>query len=203
MEDGYIGEIRGFAGNFAPLNWAYCSGQTLQIQQYTALYSILGVIYGGDGKTTFKLPNLQGRIPIGTGIGPETGQVTLGSVYGSKQVALSLSNMPAHTHTATLTPITVTGTASGTITPKCAADEGDKTTPVGNALAAINNGFVGTGDATLNMAPISASLSVSGTASGGTVTIGNTGGTQGFDVIQPSLGINWIICLQGIYPQRP
>jgi len=203
MEDGYIGEIRGFAGTFAPQYWAYCAGQILQIQQNTALYSILGITFGGDGKTTFKLPNLQGRAPIGTGIGPETGQVVLGKVIGSRQVTLAIPNMPIHTHSATLPSITVAGTASGTITPKCAADEGDKTTPVGNAMAAVNNGYVGTGDATSNMAPISASLPVTGTVSGGTVTVGNTGASQGFDILQPSVGINWIICLQGIYPSRP
>ena len=203
MEEGYIGEIRGFAGNFAPQNWAYCQGQILQIQQYGALYSILGTIYGGDGKTTFQLPNLQGRAPIGAGTGPETGPIAWGVVYGKKQATLTLPNMPIHTHSATLPSITVAGTASGTITPKCAADEGDKTTPVENAMAAVNNGYVGTGDATSNMAPISASLPVTGTVSGGTVTVGNTGASQGFDILQPSVGINWIICLLGYYPPRP
>jgi len=203
--DGYIGEIRGFAGTFAPMNWEFCKGQTISIQEYSALYSILGLTYGGDGQTTFKLPDLQGRIPIGAGASPELGYIPSGKVIGTTTKALVTNNLPAHTHVATLSSATITGSASGTITPKCAADEGDKTTPVGNAMAAINNGYVGAGDATANMAPIPASFPVTASASGGNVTIGATGYPQPapFSIVQPSIGINWIICLTGIYPSRP
>jgi len=204
MEEGaYIGEIRGFAGIFAPLNWAFCQGQELSIQTYQALYSIIGITYGGNAVTIFKLPNLQGRFPIGVGTSPETVVVTLGTVVGKQPMTLVSNNLPPHSHSASaLSGATVIGTATGTVTPKCAADEGDKTTPVGNAMAAVNNGFVGTGDAISNMAPISASIPVSGTISSATVAIGASGQSQGVNVVQPSLAINWVICLQGLYPSR-
>jgi len=202
--DGYIGEIRGFAGTYAPMNWAFCQGQTMSVQEYTVLYSILGFTYGGDKQTMFNLPDLRGRIPIGAGASPELGTVPLGGVTRAITNTLTAGNLPFHTHVATLSSATITGTASGTITTKCAADEGDKTTPVGNAMAAINNGYMGTGDATSSMAPIPASLPFTGTVSGGSVTIGSTGASKPspFSIVQPSIGINWIICLTGLYPIR-
>lgn len=199
--EGYLGEIRAFAGNFIPQYWALCNGNQMQISTNNALYSIIGTFYGGDGRTYFNLPNLQGRVPIGIGNGPEFTGVALGSAYGAKQAVLTITNMPTHNHTAILTNTTITGTASGNITPKCCGDGGDKNTPTSNAIAAFNNGFVSPSDAGDSMAPIPASLTVNGTASG-TVAIGNTGGGQAFNIIQPSLGIQWIICVQGIYPSR-
>lgn len=96
--DAFIGEIRIFAGNYAPQYWAFCNGQLLPIAQNPALFSILGVMYGGDGRTTFALPNLNGRVPIGFGAGPGLTPRTQGQIGGSETVTLLQSEMPTHTH---------------------------------------------------------------------------------------------------------
>jgi microcystin-dependent protein len=94
----FIGEIRIFAGNFAPRGWAFCNGQLLPINQFTALFSILGVIYGGNGTQTFALPNLQGRVPLGAGAGANLTPRNLGGQVGSRTVTLTSANLPSHTH---------------------------------------------------------------------------------------------------------
>lgn len=98
MTDPFIGEIRIFAGNFAPRNWAFCNGQLISISQNTALFSLLGTFYGGDGRTTFGLPNLQGRHPIGQGQGPGLQPYTIGEVGGEERHSLIAGELPAHTH---------------------------------------------------------------------------------------------------------
>ena len=98
--DPYVGEIRIFAGNFAPKDWAICDGSLLQIRQNTALFSLLGTYYGGDGVTTFALPNLQGRVPVSSGQGPGLSNYELGQQGGSQTAHLDLTQMPAHTHSA-------------------------------------------------------------------------------------------------------
>ena len=200
--EGTIGEIRGFAGNFNPMYWAICQGQTLQITQYTALFSIIGTYYGGNGQTTFMLPDLRGRIPVSAGQG--TGLAinwSLGEYSGSEKTQLTIANLPTHNHPAATSSMTVTGTATGNITPSCCSEVGDKMSAVGNVLSSISSGYVIPGDADSNMVPISASLTVNGTVAG-MVTIGNTGSAQLVSNIQPSLAINWIICLNGEFPSR-
>lgn len=98
--DQYIGEIRMFAGNYAPQDWAFCNGQLIAIAQYEALYSLLGTTYGGDGQTTFALPNLQGRLPMGQGAGPGLTPRALAQVGGSESVTVTVAQMPSHTHQA-------------------------------------------------------------------------------------------------------
>jgi microcystin-dependent protein len=100
MGSQYIGEIRMFAGNFAPLDWALCNGQLLPISQYEALYQLIGTTYGGDGTNTFALPNLQSRIPVHQGSG-----FVLGQLSGSEQVTLTTQQIPSHTHTANATNV--------------------------------------------------------------------------------------------------
>src|SRR3569833_1441849 len=100
--EGTIGEIRAFAGNFAPLNWQFCQGQTISIAQETALFAIIGTTYGGDGVSTFQLPNTQSRIVIGTGQGPGLPNYDLGEVLGEEGHSLQITEMPAHSHTATV-----------------------------------------------------------------------------------------------------
>jgi microcystin-dependent protein len=97
--DEYIGTISLFAGNFAPKNWALCNGQILYIQQNNALFAILGITYGGDGKTTFALPDLRGRVPIGVGQGTGLTNRELGKVGGEEAVTLTTAQIPSHTHT--------------------------------------------------------------------------------------------------------
>ena len=97
-QDGMIGEVKLFAGNFAPRNWALCEGQLLSIAQNTALFSILGTTYGGDGRTTFALPDLRGRVPVGIGQGPGLSSVQDGQKQGAENVTLTIAQLPMHDH---------------------------------------------------------------------------------------------------------
>src|SRR5512140_216933 len=99
MSTPFIGEIVMFAGNFAPRSWALCNGQLLPIAQNTALFSILGTTYGGDGRTTFALPDLRGRVPVHPGQGPGLSNYVLGEMAGTENTTLLINNMPAHNHT--------------------------------------------------------------------------------------------------------
>jgi len=98
MADPFVGEIRMFAGNFAPRGWALCDGQLLSVSQNDALFSLLGTVYGGDGRTTFGLPDLRGRIPVHAGQGPGLSQRRLGEKGGQEQVTLNVNEWPSHTH---------------------------------------------------------------------------------------------------------
>src|SRR6188472_303063 len=99
MSEPFIGMIVMFAGNFAPRNWAFCDGQLLSIAQNTALFSILGTTYGGNGQTTFALPDFRGRVAVGTGTGPGLSNISLGEVAGEASVTLISTQMPQHNHT--------------------------------------------------------------------------------------------------------
>lgn len=107
--DPFIGEITIFAGNFAPMGWLFCDGSELPIVQYQALYSLIGTYYGGNGTTTFKLPDLRGRVPMGYGNGPSLTPRQIGASGGAEKVAIAANEMPAHSHT-------VQTTLSGTVT---------------------------------------------------------------------------------------
>jgi microcystin-dependent protein len=116
MSDAFVGEVRIFAGNFAPTGWATCDGQILYISQNTALYSLLGFTYGGDGKSKFALPNLQGSVAIGVGHGPGLPSYNLGSKGGAQQVTLQLSQLAYHDHEIQCTSLdATTGTPSGNV----------------------------------------------------------------------------------------
>lgn len=182
--EGTIGEIRMFAGTFAPRNWAFCANQTLAISENTALFAILGTTYGGNGQTTFSLPDLRGRVPVGTGQGPGLANVVLGEVSGSPTTTLSIANMPSHNHTATLNASTVKATSQ---VPLAGAVLGKATDNAGTAVPFV----------------YSPAGSATGVALGSTsVTTGLTGGSQPFSNLQPYLGMNYIICLFGIFPSR-
>jgi microcystin-dependent protein len=179
--EGTIGEIRMFAGNFAPRSWAFCSNQILPIAQNTALFSILGTTYGGNGQTTFALPDFRGRVAVGTGTGPGLANITLGQLSGSTSVTLTTGNMPAHTH-----PLT------GTVNPTANNDgSGLTNNPTGGRLGASGNIFTTATDEQVNMA-----------AAASTLAVGVTGGSQPFSIMPPYLGMNYIICLFGIFPSR-
>lgn len=190
--EGTIGEIRMFAGTFPPRNWAYCQGQLLSISSNTALFSILGTTYGGNGQTTFGLPDLRSRVPVGTGTGPGLSNITLGEMSGTENVTLLTTQMPAHTHTAT-------ATVTGTVTPRCLDDAALGDAP-GNAFPAaattagkIYTSAAQTPDAVMGSSPISATA---------TVTIGIAGNSQPVPIRNPYMGMNYIICLFGIFPSR-
>lgn len=174
-QDGYIGEIRLFAGNFAPKNWALCNGQILTISQNAALFSILGVTYGGNGITTFALPDLRGRVAVSAGTSTTTTVYTLGQTGGTESNTLSSLQLPAHTHQVTLSqPVS--------------SAEGNTDDPTGHYPALVKNGYSTTGTAT-------------GAAQ--TITVGTAGNNAPVNNMQPYLGLNYIICVSGIYPSRP
>ncbi|MGB3006263.1 MAG: tail fiber protein [Chitinophagaceae bacterium] len=176
--EGTIGEIRMFAGNFAPRSWAFCAAQLLPIAQNTALFSILGTTYGGNGQTTFGLPDFRGRVAVGTGQGPGLSNVSLGEVSGNPTTTLLSNNMPAHTHQVT-----------GNINPQAATDGALGTDANGRYIGP--GSFYSTAGDNVNMAPIPVNLP--------TTVAGNS---QPFSLMQPYLGMNYIICLFGIFPSR-
>jgi microcystin-dependent protein len=192
--EGTIGEIRGFAGNFAPRGWALCQGQLLSIAQNNALFSILGTIYGGDGRTTFALPDLRGRVPIGEGTGPALTPRRLGSRSGTEINYLSLNQLPRHNHLAAWTQTAGVATMPASTDPATSEEPGPN---LHMSLAeAGGNSYIygnGTPDTTLQNGTVSVA---------GTVTLQNTGGNQAFNNIQPFLTIHWIICMIGEYPSR-
>jgi len=115
--DPFIGEMRYFAGNFEPRGWAFCEGQTLQIAQYTALFSLLGTMYGGDGRTTFKLPDMRGKALLHFGNGPGLSNTAIGQNKGQKETVLTANQLPNHSHTVNVSNTTADASepASGTL----------------------------------------------------------------------------------------
>jgi microcystin-dependent protein len=173
--DPFVAEIRVFAFNFAPKGWAFCDGQLLPLSQNTALFSLLGTVYGGDGKSTFALPDMQGRAPMHPGQGPGLSLHDLGETGGSETVTLLESEMPAHNHTLRAT---VEDGTQGTLTNGVTVS-----TSVGGALyqTTTNTNLV-------SMAAQSLSLA---------------GGSLPHNNLQPYLTLNFNIALQGVFPARP
>lgn len=176
--EGTIAEIRMFAGNFAPRTWLFCNGQTMSIAQNTAMFSLLGTTFGGNGQTTFGIPDFRGRVAVGTGTGPGLPNIQLGQLGGTPTVTLLTTNMPAHNH-----PIT------GTVTPQAAGDGVLNTDPEGRRIGP--GAFYAASSDLANMAPAVVNL-----------TVGVNGGSQPFSILQPYLGMNYIICQFGIFPSR-
>jgi microcystin-dependent protein len=170
--EGMIGEIRMFGGNFAPRSWALCDGQLLPISQNSALFSILGTTYGGDGRTTFALPDLRGRVSMHPGNGPGLSGRRLGDKNGSETNTLNANQMPSHGHGLTFFAPVATGDTS-TDSQSSASDSGFTKATLGSEQ---NEQF--------------------------SMQTDPAGGNQPVNNIQPSLCVNFIICLQGIFPSR-
>lgn len=177
--DGVIGFTTLFAGNFAPKNWALCQGQIMAISQNTALFSILGTTYGGNGQTTFALPDLRGRSVKGAGQGPGLSPYSPGQVGGSETHILNLQQMAVHNHAAQIT-----------ITPK-GAGAPNASSPANAVYATGNNNLYNfSTDINLHNYP-------------GTLTTGVSGTTpQPFSSVPPYLTLNYLICLNGVFPSR-
>lgn len=177
--DEYIGIVKLFAGTFAPRGWAYCDGSLLPINSNAALFSILGTTYGGDGRTTFALPDLRGRVPMGAGSGPGLSPRVPGQVVGNENVTLTTQQMPAHTHALGVNSAAATtnGPTGGVLASPTYTDDNGVTHPV-NAYSSA---------ATTQANP---------------AAILPAGGSQPFGIVQPSLGMSYIICLEGLYPSR-
>ena len=168
--DPYLAQIILFAGNFAPRGWAFCHGQILPINQNQSLYSLLGTTYGGDGRTSFALPDLRGRVPISQGSGPGLPPYSLGQKTGSHNTFLTTAQLPAHNHGVTLP----------------AKEEANSDVPNNHFVGGAGfDGFGTTSDTTMGALPQN-----------------NVGNNQEINNVQPSLGLNYIICLQGLFPSR-
>ena len=197
--DPMMASIMIFGGNFAPRDWAFCDGQILTIASNTALYSLLGFVYGGDGHNTFALPDLRGRAPIGPRQGPGLSYYDLGERNGYEVVTLLPAQMPTHNHEATFTA------TSSSVTVKASSSLGTQSVPGtsgATTLAATANGRTA-GQPLYNSETPDVTLNVGNqTGIAGTVTVGNNGGNQPHVNMQPYLAINYIIATNGLYPSR-
>lgn len=184
--NGFIGEIRYFAGNFAPRNWAFCEGQLMSISQNTALFSILGTIYGGDGRTTFALPDMRGRVALGSGQGPGLTNRREGARFGTENNTITNLNLPAHNHI---------GTISGEIKPNVRAEEDNSTDDPSDAFynQKGNDFYSDTPAPGENSGALTSDLGF---------TVNNNGGGQQINNRQPLLAVYYIICLTGTFPSR-
>lgn len=178
MTDSYLGEIRVFPFNWAPRDWALCAGQFMQVQQNQALFALLGTLYGGDGKNTFQLPDLRGRSPIGTGLGPEGANYTIGKTAGAETVTLTLAQTPSHTHAVAVS------SALGTTN--------DNT----NAFLAQVEPVLTKSVTMYSSAAPTVTLDSTGT------TISSTGNSQAHTNLQPYTALNFCIAIRGIFPSR-
>jgi len=173
MANPFVAEIRIFTGNFAPFGWAMCNGQLLPISQNTALFSLLGTTFGGDGKSNFALPNLQGASPLGWGQGAGLSDRTLGESGGEPTVTLTQSQIPSHSHT-------VEGAAGA-----------DTASPSGATFGSAPRGRASAyGAASGTLVQMNANA------------VATAGGGQPHDNMPPYLALNFIIALQGVYPAR-
>ena len=172
MSEPFIGEIRMFAGTFAPQGWAFCDGQLLLVSQYDALFSLLGTVYGGDGRSTFGLPDLRGRIPIHAGSGPGLSTRSLGSKGGTEAETLTLNQLPSHTHQLVATSAT-----------------GDSDDPAGRQLAMPSNDNFYTAETNADTTLASEAVA-------------DTGSAASVSNLMPTLCVHFIIALVGIYPSR-
>jgi microcystin-dependent protein len=182
MSEPFIGQIILFAGNFAPRGYQLCNGQLLSIAQNTALFSILGTTYGGNGQTTFALPDLRGRAPIHFGQGPGLDNYSLGQSAGQERGTLNSLTLPAHNHVISATA-TVNASARGSTDNVAGAVPA---TGSGGAYAAAPDG---TTTMNTNMVTVAA-------------TAGIAGGSQPFEILQPYLVLNYCIATEGIFPSR-
>jgi microcystin-dependent protein len=175
VSDQFVAEIRIFPFNFPPTGWAFCNGQLMPISQNTALFSLLGTTYGGDGKSTFALPDLQGNAPMQPGQGQGLSQRFLGEMSGTETVTLLVSEIPLHSHGL-----------------QAQNASGNRTNPIGNALAraSAGNAYIPPANAT-GIAPMALQ------------SLPPAGGGLPHNNMQPYLTLNFCIALQGIFPARP
>ncbi|RYD96719.1 MAG: phage tail protein [Sphingobacteriales bacterium] len=198
--EGYLGEVRNFAGNFAPQGWRFCQGEALAISDYDALFALIGATYGGDGINTFNLPDLRGRVAVGTGQGPGLANVNLGGMAGSEQVTLTANNLPIHNHTVTNSPINPSITASVN-----SAQATAHAATTGLSIASAGSNASGQFIQNLGFNNTTPTVALNpGTVDLSAVTINSepSGGSQPHSNMQPYLSVNFIICVQGIFPSR-
>lgn len=184
MVDSVLGEIRPFAGSYAPEGWVLCDGRLLQISQYEALYALIGITYGGDARTTFAVPDLRGRLPVGQGQGAGLTNRVLGQQGGASAVQLTVANTPSHSHT-----FTVSG------------NSGTTNTPAANVALAVPAPQAG-GTIYAYVSPTASPAPTLQTFDPATVTAA-TGGSQSHNNLMPYQAVNYIMAVEGLYPTRP
>ncbi|MGC4393791.1 phage tail protein [Hydrogenophaga sp. T2] len=190
--DPYVGEICAVAFDFAPLGWAICDGSQLLIAQYRPLFTLLGTTYGGDGITTFGIPDLRGRAPVGAGQGNGLDPIGLGQAVGAERVAVLINHLPPHGHPASL--------SNASAQPGAFSGPGSLTNATG-AVAA--NPVTSTGAVLPGFAPLSqANAGMAPAVVSGQVAVGNTGGGLPLPIRGPALGITYLIALEGVFPAR-
>ncbi len=178
MDQPYVGVIFAHAGTFAPANWALCQGQVQSIANNETLYTLIGTTYGGDGQTTFNLPDLRGRLPVGQGQGPALSNYVIGQASGTEQVNILSNQMPSHNHL-----VNVVNSA------------GNAATPASNTYLA--GAYSGSGSSGLNFYSTGTPNATLGASS-----IGVAGSSIPISILQPVLATNYIIALYGVYPSR-
>jgi len=178
MDESYIGELRPIGFGFAPRGWLLCQGQTLAINQNQALFSLLGTTYGGNGTTTFNLPDLRGRVPVGQSQGPGLGNYTLGQIGGVENQTLVPAEMPVHNHL-----------IQGTMSPDATSVDSNSPT----------NEYIGAGSLNqYSKGPKNAAMAANAITS----VTNNTGSSQPHENRQPYIAVNYAICIQGLFPSR-
>ena len=195
--EGTIGEIRMFGGSFAPMYWAFCDGSMQSIARNPALFAIVGTTYGGDGVQTFALPDLRGRVPVGVGQGAGLNYVALGEMGGEESHTLTSNEMPGHTHSAS-------PSANANTIKVSSAPGANSVVNANDSIAAMvtGSGRTATPVKAFNDAAPSTALNVSSVTIGGTMTVAPAGSNQAHSNMQPSIALQYIICLEGIVPSR-
>lgn len=191
MVDPFLGQITIYAFNFAPQGWALCHGQLLPISQNTALFALLGTTFGGDGKSTFALPDLQGRVPIGVGQGLGLTEYVVGQEDGSETIVLNTSEMASHAHAFDSSAM------QGTL--RCYDGRGNQRDATGNVPAVESAGVTA---AFSDAAPLTSNLASGAVAVTGALALTPTGGGQPHANLQPFLVLNYCIAMSGIFPSR-
>ncbi|HPG40291.1 MAG TPA: tail fiber protein [bacterium] len=202
MAECFIGEIRIFPYTYAPYGWAECNGQELQVSQNQALFSLLSYNFGGNGTTTFRLPDLQGRLPMHLGNGQGLTPRTLAQKVGAEQFTMTASQMPQHSHTAQATT-TLTQSTQAAVTLKGTTESGNANTPENNNLGGGTNFYKSGPRSYVNMAATSVAVTQPAYNANTTVTVGASGSSAPVSFIPPVLVLRFCIALEGIYPTRP
>ncbi|MFD2962563.1 MULTISPECIES: phage tail protein [Olivibacter] len=195
-----LSEIMIWAPDFAPKGWAFCQGQLLAISSNSALFALLGTIYGGNGTTTFALPDLQGRVVIGQGQNPSGSNYILGQRAGTETITLTYAQMPMHTHQATFTPTpgsVSVGVSTNQAQTHVATSGSVLAAPYDPNNAASLNGFIDQANAgtLVDLSGVSAT-------GGGNVAVGQAGGNIPFSIMQSYQVLHFVIALQGVFPSR-
>jgi len=209
MSEPFIAEVRAFAFNFSPRSWAFCQGQLLSISQFQTVFALVGSYYGGDGRASFGVPDLRGRLPMGMGNGPGMTPRNIGEKFGMEMMSLTTQQMASHDHAAAYTPSGGGAVTVDTTVAVSTAQASDQTAKAGDYLAAgtsagrpeaaiyIDKDAVGT---SVNLGGVSST--VTGGGGGGTVTVQQNGAGHPFPLSNPTQVVNFCMALDGLFPSR-